>query len=130
MKKFSKLNEKISEEIEKNLSDEYKALKTSVLELIQESVEDDKLITIQNFLEEYLTAQNESGILKGFTENVEIFDFYLKHQIDVDEVLNSKNFFTESPESKNVFSLYDYVIEGTKQCVKHIVKILQNEIFE
>ena len=130
MKKFSLLNEKLSDDIKKNLSDEFKSLKEAVLELIQDSVVDTKLITIQNFLSDYLSVQNEVGKLKGFTENIEIYDFYLKFQIDIDEVLNSVDFFKESPENNNVFSLYDYTIEGCKEAVKIIIEKLQIEIFE
>ena len=36
---------------------------------------------------------------------------------DIDEILTFSNFYSEKPDSLEVYSLYDYLVKGTKVAV-------------
>jgi len=131
MKKFTKiqhLNEKLADIFKDKIREEYKGLKNGVLDLIEKNIEKEHdIINIQNFISEYL--QNPDNNMIEFTDSHDVFSFYLKHQNDIDELLNSKNYYDKKPKDENVFSLYDYMINGTKKSVEYIMEIFKDELF-
>jgi hypothetical protein len=125
------LNENLESDIlETNkLTDDYKSLKKGIIELLDNTVEDsDKLLNVQNYMDSYINSEDE--ILEGFIETSDIYDFYLKYQNDIDELLTDEEFFDEYPTEYNIYSLYDYLIEGTKKSVKICMEKMYNELFE
>ena len=56
--------------------------------------------------------------INGLINDSDIWDFYIKYKDNIDELLNKDGFYEKSPEELNIFSLYDYIIEGTKEAVK------------
>jgi len=134
MKNFNeyfKMNENLYDELSDNMSSEHKSLKKGILELIEKTVEDStKLLNVQNFIDEYLEEDNESTI-KDFDENdSDVYEFYLKYQVDIDSILSDNDFYDESPSELNIYSLYDYMIEGTKKSVKLCLKDIYEEVFK
>jgi len=130
MEKFSTLIvEKLLDKYENTIGEQYKGLKSGILELIDDTIESEELVDAQNFMNDYI--QNpESGKLNDFVENNEIFNFYLKYQADIDEICNNKNYFDNTMKQRNIFSLYDVLMDGTKFAVKECMSILYNEIFQ
>ena len=130
MEKFSTLIiEKLKDKYENTISEQYKGLKTGILEMIDNTIETDELVDAQNFMNDYI--QNpETGKLEDFVENSEIFNFYLKYQADIDEICNDKKYFNNTMTQRSLFSLYDVVMDGTKFSVKECMSILYNEIFQ
>ena len=127
MKKFSKLNEDISS-FEEKITGKYKSLKRGIIELIDGVINSSELVNYQNFMNKYLDGSNSEEI-EGFIEDNDIFDFYLKYKGDIDELLLDEDFFDETPRSNDVYSLYDYIIVGTKFATVECMKIVQDEIF-
>jgi hypothetical protein len=135
MEKFSNnykglLYESLQDKVSNKLSSEYSSLKRGVLDLIEKTIENyNDLINIQNFINDY-TNNIQSVILEEFVEDMQIFDFYIKYQVDIDYLCEKLNYFNEPPKNKNINSLYSFVIEGTKFSVIEIMKILEKEIFK
>jgi len=134
MKKFSeKYYDLIHEDLEakfgEKIDQEYISLKRGLLDLIEKSINTDELVDVQNFINGFIENPDE-GKLEEFVEDGDIFNFYLKYQTDIDDICNDNDFFNDSPVSINVFSLYDYVIEGTKFGVVECMKILEQEMFQ
>ena len=121
------LNEDLSE-LQSKVSGKYQTLKRGTLELIHNTINSDELVDVQNFISEYADSQ-ESKTLEGFIEESDIFEFYLKHKGDIDELMTDKNFFDEPPKDNEIFSLYDFVIVGTKKAVIDVLKELEKELF-
>lgn len=122
---YEDLNDKVSEK----LGDKYKSLKDNILILLENTVEDTtELVNVQNFIDSYIKDADNNQMI-GLIDDGDIFDFYLKCQSNIDELCNDKKFFDETPVSKNVFSLYGYVITGTMFAVKEALEIIQEEIF-
>jgi len=134
MKKFSieyphYLYEALEDKVKEKLSENYSALKGGILELVENSVQDTtELINVQNFISDYI-KEPDSTNLNNFVEDNDIFDFYLKYQVDIDQLCVDNGYFDDIPKNKNVFSLYNFVIEGTKFAVIEGMKIIQEEVF-
>lgn len=127
MKKYLEfVNEDISG-FEEKITGDFKSLKRGVLELIDNTIKSSDLVDYQNFIDKYLN--NQDTVIEGFVEDNEIFDFYLKYKGDIDELLSDREFFDEPPRDNDVFSLYDYIITGTKKAFVECLQILQDEIF-
>jgi len=121
-------NEDLSE-LQSKVSGKYQTLKRGTLELVHNTIKSDELVDIQNFVSEYVDNQ-ESKMLEGFIEESEVFDFYLKHKGDIDEMLTDKKFFDEPPTDNDIYSLYDFVIVGTKKAVVDTLREIKTENFQ
>jgi len=129
MKNFIEyFNENLNSELKDKLDNDYKSLKKGILELIEKTVDEpEKLLNVQNYMDEY--NNDEDTVLEDFVENSDIYDFYLKYQSDIDELLTDEEFFDKYPSELNIYSLYDYVIEGTKESVRILIKNMYDDLF-
>ncbi len=118
------VNEGFDDELKGKLSDKYTSLKRGILELLDKTLNGDTT-KLQSFIDAYVDP-NSDEILDGFVEDADIFDFYLKYQSDVDQILLDQNYYEDSPE---VESLYDYVIDGTFDAVVYCMEDMQKEIY-
>jgi len=123
------LYEKLTDTVSNKIGDEYKSMKMGLLELIDDTMKgDNELVNAQNFINDYITDKSDKSII-GLVDNVDVFNFYLKFQANIDEVCNNNKFFDKTPSSSNVFSLYDFIITGTKFATKEVLKMLVKDIF-
>jgi len=129
MKTWNKFFEALDDTVGDKISEKYKSLKKGILELLDKQLGDDanELGNVQNFITDFL---EENETLDEFVENSDIFDFYLKYQSDIDSILDDEGYFDEAPTSNNIYSLYDYVIEGSKFAVNKALEIIKEEIFK
>jgi hypothetical protein len=70
----------------------------------------------------------EMDDLDGFIEDNDVFDFYLKYKGDIDELLMNIEFFNDPPKDNDIYSLYDFIIIGTKNAVFECMKIIQTDM--
>lgn len=75
-----------------------------------------------SFLEKFLRDKDVK--IEGLINDSDVYEFYLKFMDDIDVILNDIKFFEETPASKNSFGLYNYLVSGTTECIKEIVKNL------
>lgn len=131
LKYYTFLNEDLSNELSQKLSDDYLSLKKGILDIIEKSIDNpEELINVQNFIHNYINEETEET-LSDFVEDAEIYDFYLKYQVDIDDLLQEEiDFFNNVPKDEGIYSLYDYVIFGTKEAVKEAMKKIYEEVFE
>jgi hypothetical protein len=78
----------------------------------------------KSFIESFIKNPDDVKI-EGLINESDIYDFYLKYRNQIDEVLNSVKFYGETPESINVFGLYDFVIKGTQRAIEEYVKMIK-----
>lgn len=88
--------------------------------MIQNSLKNSDYKSVDDFMEAY-KEDAESNPIEGLINSSDIYDFYLKYQPEVDEVLNKADFYSKSPRELNTFGLYDYIIIATKEAVSLIV---------
>lgn len=115
------------------LTDEYKDLKTDLIDIVNDTLEETSDESVKNedlmsFIDEYISKGKESNLLDGLIEDNDIFNFYLKHQSDIDELLNDSKYMDKSPKENNVFSLYDVIMDGTKEAIIEVFKIIKKEL--
>jgi hypothetical protein len=130
MKKFTiEYKELIRENLEdifsEKITEPYLSLKRGTIDLLDKSIDDvSNKNQVESFIKEYINNP-EIGKLDEFVEDGDIFNFYLKYQSDIDDICNNNNWFDESPKSKNIFSLYSLILEGTRfgviECMKELV---------
>ncbi len=130
------INEKLDyEDIKQRVGDKYAELKNGLITMIEESLKNTNednvnMIDIENFISDYISSGKDASMIDEFIEDNDIFNFYLKYQADVDELLNDSKYMDKSPKSNNVYSLYDVVIDGTKQAVLESLKMMNKDLFK
>ena len=104
---------------DENNKKEFENLHEAVDDLVNQNAQSD------NEKKELKLTVKKDGIdaanLKGFTEENDIYDFYLEYQYEIDEKLDDIDFFNEPPSKYAIESLYDYTIQGTKIAVESII---------
>ena len=128
------INEKLDfDDIKGRLGDDYSELMNGLVEMIEKSLKGStevvNMIDIENFIGDYISSGKDASMIDGIIEDNDIFNFYLKYQSDIDELLNDKKYMDKSPKENNVYSLYDVVIDGTKQSVLESLKMINKNVF-
>lgn len=101
-------------------SDKYTSLKEDIKSMIESTIEN-----IGGEFDTFVNSYNrnpEDYKIEGFINDSDIYEFYLKHRNDIDEILNDIKFFDEVPTEMNAFGLYEYIIKGTERAVQELVK--------
>lgn len=115
----------ISEEKSDELSlDRFKDLNDELTEMIKKSIGSESNKVLNDFIEDY-NRSPEDNVIEGLINDSDIYDFYLKWRTDVDDILSAVNFFDDVPSEMKVYSLYEYIIEGTKKAVKEIISLME-----
>ena len=123
------LHENLEDKFKDKIGEEYNSLKRGILLLVEDSVENtEELVDVQNFINKS-SEDLENNPLIGFVDDGDIFDFYLKYQAEIDEICNNNGWFNKTGTEENVFSLYQYVINGSKFGITQCLKILEKELF-
>jgi hypothetical protein len=105
---------------------EVKDLQGSLKSMIENSLKTTDSKTVEEFIRAY-KEDPESTQIQGLINNVDIYDFYMKYQDDIDELLNSSDFYSKTPKEMNVYSLYNYTIIGTKNAIKLALDNFENK---
>lgn len=121
-------------DIESRLGDKYSELKTGLVTMIEDSLKTSQedninMIDIENFIADYISSGKDASMIDGIIEDNDVFNFYLKYQSDIDELLNDTKYMDTTPKSNGVYGLYDVVIDGTKQSVLEALKMMRKELF-
>jgi hypothetical protein len=98
-------------------------LKNDISEMIKKSLNTEDEETFNKFLKSFIRNPEESQI-QGLINDSDVYEFYLKYRNDIDELLSKVNFYDEVPSEMSTFSLYDYIIKGTKRAVSEIISDL------
>jgi len=101
----------------------YDDIKIEISEMIDDSLEISNFKSKEEFIENYV-KNPEEGQIEGLINDSDIYEFYLKHRNDIDEILSEIKFYDEIPSEINVYSLYSYIIEGTKKAVSEIISMM------
>lgn len=129
------LNEKLDfDDIKTRLGDEYSDLKNDLVNMINDSLKDNtetvNMIDIENFIGDYISSGKDAVMIDRLIEDNDVFNFYLKHQTEIDELLVNSKFMEKTPEENNVFGLYDILIDGTKQAILVTLKSINKKLFK
>ena len=133
MKKFSEkysdfMYESLEDKYKDKVSGDYESLKRGILLLLDNSVENNELVNVQNFINEYI-EDDENATLVGLVDDAEIFEFWNKYKDQIDEICSDKQYFDKTPTENNIFSVYQFMISATKFAVKETMKNLENDLF-
>lgn len=107
---------------------EYDDIKSDLTDLIEKSLKTSDEKTVDDFISAYIRNPEETQI-EGLINDSDVYDFYLKYRNDIDEILSKINFYDEVPSEMSSFSLYDYVIKGTKKAILEIIEEIKESGF-
>ena len=111
------------EETDASDSSKYTEVVDEVKSMIEKTVEESGG-ELKSFIKSY-TKNPKDVKVRGFINDADIYDFYLKWRNDIDEILNNLKFFDEVPTKNNAFGIYEYVIKGTEKAFLEIVKMIK-----
>ncbi len=106
-------------------SEQYQEIRDDISEMIEKSLKTSDSKTMKDFISAYIRNPDDSSI-EGLVNDSDVYEFYLKYRNDIDELLSNIKFYDEIPSEMNSYSLYDYVIKGTKRSISE----LMNDIIE
>lgn len=101
----------------------YTDLQDDLKEMIEKSLNTSDEKTLEDFIDAYL-RDSEKTQIEGLINDSDIYEFYLKYRNNIDEILSQINFYGEKPSDMDSFSLYDYIIVGTKKAIKEVLNML------
>ena len=123
IKRFSQYNESLSQDLDTKISDEYKELKSELLDLIEKSVNSSDMDVVNEFIDSFLQDDSES-VIEGLVNDSDVYEFYLKHTDSIDEILNDGGFFDKSTKEYGVVGLYDYHDYAPPITVHHVIILI------
>ena len=112
-----------AEETDASDSSKYTEVVDEVKSMIEKTVEESGG-ELKSFIKSY-TKNPKDVKVRGFINDADIYDFYLKWRNDIDEILNNLKFFDEVPTKNNALGIYEYVIKGTEKAFLEIVKMIK-----
>lgn len=112
-----------AEETDASDSSKYTEVMDEVKSMIEKTIEESGG-EMKAFVSSYLKNPKDVKV-RGFINDSDIYDFYLKWRNDIDEILNNLKFFDEVPTKNNAFGLYEYAIKGTEKAFLEIVKMIK-----
>jgi len=120
------VNEDLKSDLSPKLKSEYKDIKEDIIEMIEKSLKTSDNKTFEDFVSAFIKNSEETQI-EGLINDSDVYEFYLKYRNDIDELLSKIKFYDEVPSEITSFSLYDYVIKGTKKAISEIVTMISEE---
>ncbi|CAG7579868.1 MAG: hypothetical protein SLAVMIC_00134 [uncultured marine phage] len=106
---------------------EYESLKQDLLNMIEESVNSNEMNLVNEFIDSYINDP-ESTNIEGLVNDSDVYEFYLKYVNEIDEVLNSVEYFSKSPESEGSLGLYDSLVNGTRTALEELFKMIKKDL--
>jgi hypothetical protein len=126
LKKYANfINEDLKSELSPKLGDN-KDIKEDLIEMIEKSLKTSDSKTFDDFIKAYIRNPDETQI-EGLINDSDVYEFYLKYRNDIDELLSKIKFYDEIPSEINSYSLYDFVIKGTKKAISELISQIKEE---
>jgi hypothetical protein len=101
-------------------------ISNDLIQMIEKSLNSSDSDTKEEFISAYLRDQEKNQI-EGLINDSDVYEFYLKFRNTIDEILSKENFFEEKPSDLESFSLYDYLITGTKKAIIKVLEMLNKK---
>jgi hypothetical protein len=123
--KLKYFNQFVFEQVQEEVKDPsmYTDLQEDLKEMIEKSLNTSDQKTSEDFIEAYL-RDSEKNQIEGLINDSDIYEFYLKYRNNIDQILSEINFYEEKPSDMDSFSLYDYIIVGTKKAIKEVLNMM------
>jgi len=123
VKKYSQfINEADDVSVDKN-SSTFDVLKDEIKSMIENTI-DKSGGEFKSFVDSFIKSPEDVKI-EGLINDDQLYDFWLKYENEIDELLNNNKYFDKSPKDLNIIGVYKYVITSTQQAIELIVKMLK-----
>lgn len=105
----------------------FEGISSDIQKMIETTIEnsDDatiKELSVKEFAEKYPKSPDMK--IEGLVNDDQVYDFWLKYENEIDELLNKIKFFSESPDELNSLGTYKYIMTSTKRAITEIVGML------
>lgn len=102
----------------------YDEVKSDLKDLIEKSLKTSDKKTIGDFIDAYERNPEDTQI-EGLINDSDVYEFYLKYRNNIDQKLSDSKFYEEKPSDIECFSLYDYIVKGTKRALKEFISEIE-----
>lgn len=117
------------EELNPPIVDKFSGIKKYLVKLI---VTDTDISNAEKQLIQFLAKIEDEGsndiAITGLTEDADYYELFLTYRVEIDEKLNTLDFFEKVPSDSSIFSLYDYVINGVKTAVISLLSDVKKQL--
>jgi len=111
-----------SDEISNKDTSSYDNIKLDIKEKIEKTIENSGG-EFKSFVDKF--KQNPDDVkIEGLINDDQLYDFWLKYENEIDEILNGINFFDKSPRDLNIIGVYKYIMVSVQSAIEEIVKML------
>lgn len=124
---YNFINEDLKTDLIEKLGDENREIKEEIVERIIKSLESEDKEVFDEFIKSFI-RDSEKNKIEGLINDSDIYEFYLQFRNDIDMILSDKDFYDEVPSEMDCFSLYDYIVRGTTEAIKEVVKSIKTEM--
>ena len=121
--KLIRFQDYIKEQNESNDSN-YEDVTSELKDLIEKSLKTSDNKTQEDFISAYIRNPEDNQI-EGLINDADIYDFYLKYRNLIDQKLSDLKFYDKKPSEMDSFSLYDFVVKGTKEAIKDFIESMK-----
>jgi hypothetical protein len=101
----------------------FDGIKDDVRKMIEDTIKVSGGESVKSFAKNYKDKPNDVKI-EGLINDDQVYDFWLKYENEIDELLNKVKFFEESPDEINALGTYKYIIASTNRAILEIVRML------
>jgi len=112
-------------DIESSKDTDYTDIKEELTDMIKKSLKTEDQKVFDDFIEACLKDPEDIQI-EGLINDSDVYEFYLKWRTEVDDLLSDINYYDEIPSEIKVFSLYDYIIQGTKKAISETISMIKD----
>lgn len=101
----------------------FDSMRDDIRKMIEETIKNSGGDSVKKFAASYKERPDDVKI-EGLINDDQVYDFWLKYENEIDELLNGIKFFEESPDDLNSLGTYKYIITSTNRAILEIVKQL------
>jgi hypothetical protein len=122
-KRFKRYRDFLSEELD---SKGFENIIDDVRKKIESTVEGRGEDGIDEFVQAFLKNPDDVTI-DGLIQDDQVYDFWLKYENEIDEILNDIRFFENSPSDLNALGTYKYIMACVKKAISEVVGMISNK---
>ena len=120
-------NQNLVNDVFQKLINNSDGLKEELLKLIKSSISNRSISELEQYFTDILYLGLNSGLILKLSSDEEIYQLYLIHQQEIDDIVKELKLYEKSPANLKLYSVQQYTIELISKAILHLVEEIKNE---